>query len=76
MSTFIIINIKKYREYMWIVLVWLFFPVSISLLKQIEPRNVAPNLVALISASGFVIDYAIQFIRLKLFNKDNQGVKV
>ena len=55
MIIFMIMNLKKWKEYSWIVLIWLYFPCAIALLKQIEPRNVAPNLVVLIIACGFVI---------------------
>lgn len=62
---FVIVNFKRIKDYLWLPFVWGFFPMSISLLKQIEPRNVAPNLVV----ASIMLGYVVYYLSSRLKNK-------
>jgi 4-amino-4-deoxy-L-arabinose transferase-like glycosyltransferase len=52
-----VIERRRWRQAAWLVLPWLFVIAVISLVKQIEPRNVAGTLVVLAAAAGVVIEH-------------------
>lgn len=55
----VVIERRRWRQMMWLVLPWLFVIVVISLVKQIEPRNVAGTLIVLTAAAGVVVEHFI-----------------
>jgi len=51
-----VIERRRWRRVAWLVLPWLFVVATMSLVKQIEPRNVAGTLVVLAAAAGVVVE--------------------
>ena len=51
-----VIERRRWRQVTWLVLPWIFVIAVLSLVKQIEPRNVAGTLVVLTAAAGVVIE--------------------
>ncbi len=54
---------KRFLDYNLLFWIYLYFPVVISLLKQIEPRNIAGNQPVLIIAMTMVIYWAFHWIK-------------
>lgn len=52
---FFALNYKEWKKYIFLLLGWLSFPLAISALKQIEPRNVAANLPIMILAASWIL---------------------
>ncbi len=61
--TILCIRKKKLWENIFLFAVYLYFPLAISALKQIEPRNIAGNQVILVIAAGMVIYWVIQYFK-------------
>jgi 4-amino-4-deoxy-L-arabinose transferase-like glycosyltransferase len=59
MLTTAVVERRRWRQVTWLVLPWLFVIAVMSLVKQVEPRNVAGTLVVLASAAGVAIEHFI-----------------
>ena len=54
-----VIKRRRWRQATWLVLPWLFVIAALSVVKQIEPRNVVGLVVLQASAAGVVIEHVI-----------------
>jgi len=60
-----VIKRRQWRPVMWLVLPWLFVVAVMSMVKQVEARNVAGTRVVQAAAAGVVIEYFIARRRRK-----------
>jgi hypothetical protein len=63
----VLLAYKDWRKCLLLLIIYAYFIFGISVVKQIEPRNVAANLALLSCGAGFTLEFIIQLLlKIKL----------